>query len=162
MGGQRWVVRRRIEQGFRQEGCIGRQCVKDVFADRFFRRERFLFDIDRVLTDVEAAVRPFPKAGLFELAEEGYGSPFELLVACIISIRTLDEVMMPCSRQLFERARTPSEMCALEEKLPRRHWVDINRLLVPFGKHVCTGSAPRCSTCPIVDVCEQVGVGRSR
>ena len=217
-----------------------------------------MFDIDRVLKDVEAAVRPFPKAGLFELAEEGYGSPFELLVACIISIRTLDEVMMPCSRHLFARARTPLEMCALrleeidaaigsctfherkagqilaiaqqivadyggelpceldvllafkgvgpkcanlvlgingdppsigvdvhvfritnrwgyveektpektmralEEKLPRRHWVDINRLLVPFGKHVCTGNAPVCSGCPIADVCAQVGVDRSR
>ena len=44
-------------------------------------------------------------------------------------------------------------MAALEENLPRRYWVEINRLLVPFGKHVCTGKLPdaarpaRCSTC---------------
>jgi endonuclease III len=27
----------------------------------------------------------------------------------------------------------------LEQKLPRKYWIEINRLLVPFGKHVCTG-----------------------
>src|SRR5205814_8984942 len=29
-------------------------------------------------------------------------------------------------------------MRALEQVLPKRYWVEINRLLVPFGKHVCT------------------------
>ena len=71
------------------------------------------FDIDLALAQVEEAVRPFPKAGLFELAEEGFDSPFELLVACIISIRTFDEVMLPCARRLLKLARTPREMSAL-------------------------------------------------
>jgi len=53
------------------------------------------------------AVRPFPKAALFELAEDGFNTPFETLVACILSIRTLDEVMLPTARRLFARARTP-------------------------------------------------------
>ncbi len=51
---------------------------------------------------------------------------------------------------------------ALEEKLPRRHWIDINRLLVPFGKHVCTTRAPRCSECPVQKMCAQVGVKSRR
>jgi endonuclease-3 len=51
---------------------------------------------------------------------------------------------------------------ALVEKLPRRHWVEINRLLVPFGKHICTGSLPHCSTCPVLDFCRQVGVRAHR
>jgi len=46
----------------------------------------------------------------------------------------------------------------LEATLPRRYWIDINRLLVPFGKHVCTGRLPRCSTCPVLEYCRQVGV----
>ncbi len=53
-------------------------------------------------------------------------------------------------------------MLALEEKLPRRYWVEINRLLVPFGKRVCTGTLPRCSTCPVLDMCRQVGVAAQR
>jgi endonuclease III len=57
--------------------------------------------------------------------------------------------------------RTPSPeatMAALERVLPPKYWVEINALLVPFGKHVCTGRAPRCSTCPVLDMCRQVGV----
>ncbi|MBK4738412.1 endonuclease III domain-containing protein [Noviherbaspirillum pedocola] len=216
------------------------------------------FDIDTALARIETAVRPWPKAALFQLAEEGYGSVFEQLMACIISIRTFDEVTLPASRRLFERARTPTALArltdeevdalinpstfherkaqqmreiarrveqdhggalpadrdvllsfagvgpkcanlvlgvacgepiisvdvhvhrvtgrwgyvhassperalsALEAKLPRRHWIDINRLLVPFGKHICTGRLPHCSTCPVLDMCEQVGVSGHR
>ena len=51
---------------------------------------------------------------------------------------------------------------ALEKILPQRYWVEINALLVPFGKHVCTGSAPRCSSCPVREMCQQVGVTSHR
>jgi endonuclease-3 len=211
-------------------------------------------DIDVMMERILEAVRPYPKAALFELAEEGYSTPFEQLVACIISIRTLDEVTLPASRRLFDRARTPVEMlalspaeierlirpstfyerkapqivaigrrvveefggelpcdaetlmsfagvglkcanltlgiacgqkrvsadvhvhrvtnrwgyiqtttpertsAALEEKLPERYFLEINRLLVPFGKHICTGVRPKCSTCPVLEMCRQVGV----
>ncbi len=30
-------------------------------------------------------------------------------------------------------------MVQLEAALPRQYWMEINRLLVPFGKFVCTG-----------------------
>jgi endonuclease III len=216
------------------------------------------FDIHQAMARIGEAVRPFPKAALFELAEEGFDSPFEQLVACMISIRTRDEVTLPTARRLFAVARTPAEMarltpeqiqalisacmfsegkarqihevaqrtltefdgalpcdsevlqsfrgvgpkCAnlvlgiacgqarigvdihvhrvtnrwgyvqastpeatmveLESKLPRDYWVEINRLLVPFGKHVCTGTLPRCSSCPVLDMCRQVGVSAHR
>ncbi len=212
------------------------------------------FDITLALSRIQEAVRPFPKAAMFELFDEGFNSPFEQLVACIISIRTYDEVMLPTARRLFARARTPEAvsqlapdeiakliqsstfherkagqilhiaqrvrdefagklpcdreillslpgvgpkcanlvmgiacgephigvdihvhrvtnrwgyvaastpertMLALEAKLPRQHWVEINRLLVPFGKHICTGRSPRCSACPVLEMCQQVGV----
>jgi len=218
-----------------------------------------MIDVDLALRRVETAVQSYPKAGLFELAEEGVDAPFEILVACMISIRTRDESMMPIVRRLFGQARTPTEMAdlsvetitelirgcafharkaeqihkvaafivrhyrgelpcsrdlmlsfkgvgpkcanlvfgiccgaadsipvdihvhrivnrwgyvetaspkktmaALEAKLPREHWLDINRLLVPFGKHVCTGQRPRCSACPLVDECPQLGVDHPR
>jgi endonuclease-3 len=53
-------------------------------------------------------------------------------------------------------------MTALEARLPRAYWVEINRLLVPFGKHICTGVRPRCSTCPVLNMCRQVGVTNHR
>lgn len=216
------------------------------------------FDIDAAMTQVDGAVRPFAKAALFELADEGFRSPFALLVACIISIRTLDEVTLPTARRLFALARTPAAMSrlpvkaideqivactfheakarqishlarrvvdeyegnlpcdstvllsfhgvgpkcanlvlgiacgqprigvdthvhrvtnrwgyvhtstpekttiALEAILPQKYWVEINRLLVPFGKHICTGRLPHCSTCPVLEMCQQVGVTTHR
>jgi endonuclease-3 len=59
----------------------------------------------------------------------------------------------------YVQAPTPEKtMAALHDKLPQAHWVRINALLVPFGKHVCTGARPKCSTCPVLDRCRQVGV----
>jgi endonuclease-3 len=216
------------------------------------------FDIDQVMRRIRVATRQFAKAALFELADDGFTSPFEQLVACLISIRTRDEVTIPAARKLFARARTPLEVSqltpreidqliractfherkarqihqiarrvvdeyegalpceaeallsfdgvglkcanlvlgiacdqprvgvdihvhrvtnrwgyvstrtpeqtsiALEDKLPRRYWVEINRLLVPFGKHICTGAQPRCSKCPVLEFCRQVGVEAHR
>jgi endonuclease-3 len=220
--------------------------------------EKRPFDIDVALERIEQAVQPWPKAALFQLAEEGYTSVFEQLLACMISIRTYDEVTLLVSRKLFAQARTPSAVAALsweeldalispstfherkanqmlaiarevserfagvlpgdrdvllsfpgvgpkcanlvlgvacgtpvisvdihvhrvtgrwgyvsastpektlvalEATLPQQHWIDINRLLVPFGKHICTGNRPRCSTCPVLDMCRQMGVEEHR
>lgn len=216
------------------------------------------FDIEWALHRIREVVQPFPKAALFELAARGFDSPFEVLVACIISIRTLDEVTLPTARRMLEKARTPEEVsrlsveeidrlirpctfheakartihdiarrvveeysgslpcteeillsfrgvgpkCAnlvlgiacdqpkigvdihvhrvinrwgyvqaptpektmreLNAKLPKPYWVEINSLLVPFGKHICTGRLPKCSTCPVLEMCRQVGVTTHR
>jgi endonuclease-3 len=54
---------------------------------------------------------------------------------------------------------TPEQtMVALGRRLPEKYRVEINQLLVPFGKHICTGIRPKCSTCPVLDMCNQVGV----
>ena len=47
---------------------------------------------------------------------------------------------------------------ALESKLPQRYWVEINALLVPFGKHICRPIGPKCATCPLLDMCAQQNV----
>ncbi len=63
----------------------------------------------------------------------------------------------------YVAASTPEKsLNALTQKLPRKHWVEINELLVPFGKHVCTGTLPHCSTCPVYGNCERVGVTKHR
>jgi len=216
------------------------------------------FDIDEALASIAIAVEPYPKAAMFELAEQGYATPFEQLVACMLSIRTRDEVSVVAGPRLFAVARTPDElatlpvleignlirdvtfgprkagqireiarrvrddyagelpcdddvlqslpgigpkcshlvlgvacgqsrisvdihvhrvtnrwgyvrattpertMVALESTLPERHHIEINRVLVPFGKHICTGVRPKCSTCPVLDMCQQVGVTSHR
>lgn len=63
----------------------------------------------------------------------------------------------------YVSTRAPEKtMQALLEKLPEGYWIEINRLLVPFGKHICTGLRPRCSTCPLLEMCQQVGVEEYR
>jgi endonuclease-3 len=216
------------------------------------------FDIHTVVRRIRKAVADLPDAAMFALREQGYGSVFQQLVACIISIRTTDEVSLPTALVLLKRAPTPARMLGLEvaeidrlihassfhapkarqiheiarrtveefggelpadaevlqsfagvgpkcanlalgvaagvprisvdvhvwrvvnrwgyvsaptpEKtehalaavLPQRYWIEINRLLVPFGKHVCTGVRPKCSVCPVLEYCRQVGVTEHR
>src|SRR5438552_7227684 len=80
---------------------------------------------------IEDAVLPFKKASMFELAERGYDSVFHILVGCIISIRTLDEVSLPTAIHLFEHADTPQKMARLS---PRR----IDQLI-----HACSFHEPK-------------------
>jgi len=61
------------------------------------------------------------------------------------------------------RTKRPVETEAcLRATLPRRHWTEINDLLVTFGKTVCAPISPRCSLCPIARPCARAGVMRSR
>jgi endonuclease-3 len=61
------------------------------------------------------------------------------------------------------RTKTPEQTeHALERVLPRRHWVEINDLLVTFGQNVCQPVSPWCSRCPLTARCPRVGVTRSR
>ena len=63
----------------------------------------------------------------------------------------------------FVRTRTPeaTEM-ALRRRLPHRHWIALNDLLVAFGQNVCHPTSPRCSVCPVAARCAHIGVRRSR
>lgn len=216
------------------------------------------FEIERALDLVRDAISPFPKAAMFELAGEGFHSLFQQVVACLLSVRTYDEVSIEAARRLFAVAPGPAEiagmrreqidrliapvtfgarkaqqigeiarrtlaefagtipcdreallsfngigpkcanlalgiacgeplisvdihvhrvtnrwgyvdtrqpeqtMVALEQVLPKRHWIEINALLVPFGKHICMGERPKCSTCPLRSMCPKRGVRESR
>jgi endonuclease-3 len=215
-------------------------------------------DIHEAMRIVTEAVRDMPKPSMFQLADEGFGTPFEQLIACIISIRTLEETSLPVSRRLFAAARTPGQVAALsisefeklitpatfpepkaanihaiavrvrdefggelpcdgavmqeftgvgpkcanlalgiacgqptipvdihvhrvvnrwgyvraktpeqtlkalEPKLPMEYRPAINRLLLPFGKYICTGGTPRCLSCPLIEICPKIGVTKAR
>jgi endonuclease-3 len=75
----------------------------------------------RQLRAHRAAVRPTTLAEV-----ERKRDPFRLLVACVISLRTKDEVTAASSARLFERAATPAALAALPEP-------EIARLIFPAG-----------------------------
>ena len=63
----------------------------------------------------------------------------------------------------YVETTTPEKTAAaLALKLPERYWIEINERLVPFGKFICTGVRPKCSTCPLLSICRQVGVTSHR
>jgi endonuclease-3 len=51
---------------------------------------------------------------------------------------------------------------ALRNKLPKRYWITFNDLLVPYGQNICQPVSPFCSRCKLIDMCDRVGVVRSR
>ena len=68
-----------------------------------------------------------------------------------------------CNRWGYVVTKTPEQtMARLAEVLPERYWIEINERLVPFGKFVCVGVSPKCSTCPLRSMCGQVGVTTHR
>lgn len=61
------------------------------------------------------------------------------------------------------QTKTPEKtMEALEDVVQKGQWIDVNRLLMPFGKHLCVAQAPYCSTCPVLEYCRQIGVTKHR
>jgi endonuclease III len=251
------MAMRRVRGEKKTKATAKRSTTRVVKTPRA-RGEKLPFDIDEVMRRIRAAVKDVPDAAMFALRELGYGTLFQQLVACIISIRTTDEVSLPTALALLEQAPTPADvaalevseidaairsatfhapkaaqihaiarraveeydgelpadaevlqsfagvgpkcanlalgvarnvrrvsvdvhvwrvvnrwgyvaartpeatMLALEEVLPQKYWIEINRRLVPFGKHVCTGVRPKCSVCPVLEYCRQVGVTEHR
>lgn len=51
---------------------------------------------------------------------------------------------------------------ALRKKLPQKHWIIYNDLLVTFGQNLCKPISPYCSICPIFKYCSRIDVPKSR
>ncbi len=63
----------------------------------------------------------------------------------------------------YVRTKTPDETeFALRAKLPRRHWIVYNTLMVAFGRKTCKPISPLCSACPVKQYCARIGVTISR
>ncbi len=61
------------------------------------------------------------------------------------------------------KTKTPKEtQKALEELLPRKYWGEYAHLIVAWGQNICVPISPFCSKCAIFDLCQRVGVKRSR
>ena len=63
----------------------------------------------------------------------------------------------------YVKTRTPEETeQALRAQLPKRYWITFNDLLVPYGQNLCQPVSPFCSRCKLSNMCDRVGVTKSR
>ncbi|HWG96598.1 MAG TPA: endonuclease III [Nitrospira sp.] len=63
----------------------------------------------------------------------------------------------------YIKTKTPEESeQALRRTLPKQYWIIYNDLLVPYGQNLCLPVSPLCSTCKLTELCDRVGVTRSR
>ena len=59
--------------------------------------------------------------------------------------------------------KTPEETeFALRKKLPKKHWMDYNALLVTWGQNRCRPISPVCSQCGVKKYCQRKNVTTSR
>lgn len=50
----------------------------------------------------------------------------------------------------------------LKKLLPEKYWSEFNSLMVMWGQNVCVPISPKCSQCPLLPLCPQIGVVRRR
>lgn len=225
---------------------------------RHLDRGAWELDAIRDLEDRLAAFRSTCRVTTLTEVQASRGSAFHLLVSCIISLRTKDEVTHAASRRLFRLADTPAELAerteeeiaeaiypagfsttkagrlrriariliedhggavpadesallalpgvgrktanlvlglafgtpaicvdthvhrisnrlglvatkspeatekALQSVLPVDLWIEINDLLVTFGQNRCHPTSPKCTGCPLDDLCPRIDVTRHR
>ncbi len=61
------------------------------------------------------------------------------------------------NRMGYVKTKNPEETeFALREKLPVKHWIDINTLIVTHGQNVCKPQKPNCEACPIKEYCDKL------
>ncbi|MCD6426958.1 MAG: endonuclease III [Caldisericaceae bacterium] len=61
------------------------------------------------------------------------------------------------------KTKNPTETeFALQKVLPKKHWIIFNTLLVTLGQNICTPISPKCSECPLNEICPKIGVKKHR
>ncbi len=82
-------------------------------------------DIHAVIRRLERAAPSWSVPAVTQVSRKTK-DPFRILISCLLSLRTKDEVTGPASARLFARARTPQQLL----NLPVR---SIERLIYPVG-----------------------------
>jgi endonuclease-3 len=63
----------------------------------------------------------------------------------------------------FVNTETPEQTeMAIRKKLPEKHWIRYNDVLVAFGQTICKPVSPLCSSCPVEDLCVKRFVQKHR
>ena len=83
-------------------------------------------DIHKVYDLLEEAYRNMEEPSVTKISKQTKNDPFRVLVSCLISLRTKDEVTLESSERLFKIADCPEKMLNLSE-------AEIGKLIYPAG-----------------------------
>ena len=111
-----------------------------------------------------------------------YTTPWELLVATMLSAQCTDERVNIVTKDLFVKypdvsAVAHADVKEMEQRisqrlgftketepekieydlmkiLPKDHWIVYNIQIITFGREICTARAPKCSECFLQDICK--------
>ena len=143
-----------------------RQIEKAIYPAGFYRtKAKRIKEICRVLIDKFSSRVPEGLEDLLTLKgvgrktanlvlTEGFGK----LGVCVDT-----HVHRITNRLGFCRSGSPEETEAcLRNKLPKRYWIEYNKLLVTWGQNICKPVSPLCWTCVIEKYCRKIGVIKHR
>lgn len=143
-----------------------REIERLVKPSGFYKtKARRIRDIARIITDKYKGVVPKDINELLSLPGVGRKT------ACCVLVYAFDESAIPVDTHVHRisnrlgwvRTRTPEETeRELMRIVDRRHWIQINDLLVSHGQNICKPITPLCSKCPITRLCARVDVTKSR
>jgi endonuclease-3 len=143
-----------------------RTIAKAIYPAGFYRtKARQLRRIGSILEESHGGAVPADEEGL--LALPGVGRKTANLVLGLgfgVPAICVDTHVHRISNRLglVETTSVHSTELALQKLLPRAFWIPINDLLVTFGQNRCHPMSPRCSGCPLDDLCPRFGVTRHR
>jgi len=139
-----------------------RRIARAIYPVSFYRtKARTIREVSRTLLTRFAGRVPDSLEALLSL--KGVGRKTANLVVTVgyrksgICVDT--HVHRISNRWGYVKTKTPEQTeMALRQKLPKRHWIYYNDLLVPFGQHLCRPISPFCSRCPVAKWCARIGV----
>jgi endonuclease-3 len=139
---------------------------KAIYPVSFYRRKaRLIVDFSHDLLKRFGGVVPQTKEEL--LSFKGIGPKTANLVlgeAFGIPALCVDTHVHRISNRLgIISTKTPEQTEeALARILPKKYWIEWNKLLVMWGQNICVPISPFCSKCPIFAYCQRNGVVQSR
>ena len=140
--------------------------AKSIYPAGFYNTKAGqLKDIGRVLHEYHRGLVPQTEGELLALPGVGrktanlvLGLGFDIPAICVDT-----HVHRISNRLGLVGTETPAATeLALQQVLPLEAWIPINDLLVTFGQNRCHPTSPRCTGCPLDDLCPRVGVTRHR
>ena len=135
-----------------------------IYPVGFYRQKtKTLRAVSQLLTEQFGARVPQTEGELLSLPGVGrktanlvLGEAFGIPAICVDT-----HVHRISNRLGLVKTKTPEQTeYELQKILPKKEWIDFNRLLVIWGQNVCAPLRPHCNRCALADICPKIGVKR--